>query len=185
MSTHFYPSVEGRALTAFTTIKQMLASDPAYLDSPDCPYEEELKDQLRELLAPQIVEVPVEKIVERIVEKRVEVAAAAAEGGGQRGPKTKANSANAELISKELQGITQDLRDLKLNSKGLMPGDKVQIIKTQAALVEKMIMMEERNTNIKVVSRFMSTVMGLLDDIMTEEQRQNFMKRLEPFASEE
>lgn len=181
----YYPQIDPRGLTALTSIKQMLESDPGYLDSEECVYDQALKDQLKALIAPKVVEVPVEKIVERIVEKKVEVAAAASEGGGKRGPKSPTAGGNADLISKELQGITQDLRDLKLNSKTLQPADKVTILKTQAALVEKMIVMEERATNIKRVSMFMSIVMGILDDVMTDDQRQTIMKRLEPFASEE
>ena len=181
----FYPQIEPRALTGMTTIKQLLESDPAYLDVPECPYDEGLRNQLKGMLSPKIVEVPVEKIVERIVEKRVEVAAAAAEGGGKRGPKTSAASSNSDLIAKELVDIQSDIRQLKIDSKALQPGDKVQILKTRAALVEKMIVMQERTTNIKRVSMFMSIVMSILDDITTDEQRQVVMKRLEPFALEE
>jgi len=180
----YYPQIDPRALTALTSIKQMLESNQDYLENPDCPYDEGLRKQLQLMLEPKVIEVPVEKIVERIVERKVEIAAAASEGG-KRGPKAKGSSSNANIIQKELQGITEDLRQLKLNSKTLMPADKVQILKTQAALVEKMIVMEERTSNIKVVSRFMSTVMGILDDILDDEQRQTVMKRLEPFANEE
>jgi hypothetical protein len=72
-----------------------------------------------------------------------------------------------------------------MDSKGLMPADKIQILKTRAALVEKMITLEERSTNIKKVSMFMSVVMGILDDAFTDEQRQIFMKRLAPFEQED
>jgi hypothetical protein len=184
----FYPQLDPRALNALVTIKQLLEQDEGYLNDPSCNYDPELKAQLQGLLAPKVVEieVPVEVVVEKIVEieKIVEMAA---EGGktGPKGPTKNAGSKNIGAITAELIEVQKDIRQLKMDSKGLMPADKIQILKTRAALVEKMITLEERSTNIKKVSMFMSVVMGILDDAFTDEQRQIFMKRLAPFEQED
>jgi len=181
----FYPQLDPRAVNTLTTIRQLMEQDPGYLDDPSCMYDEKMKEQIKGLLNPKVVEVERIVEVEKIVEKRVEVAAKAAEGG-KSGPKQAgAGSKNIGAIAKELSEVQKDLRDLKTDSKGLLPADKIQILKTRAALIEKMITLEERATNIKKVSMFMSTVMGILDDAFTDEQRQVFMKRLEPFGQEE
>lgn len=182
----FFPQVNSGALIALMTIRQQLGNDPAYLDNDAAPYDEDTKTQLKELLA--VREVPVEKIVyvDKIVEKKVLVQAEASEGGGQRGPKAKGGGAqNAEVIGKEITDTLADLRSLKLNAKTLQPTDKIAIMKTQAVLLEKLITMEERNTNVKKMSMFMAMVMGILDDFVPEENRQGFMKRIQPFAEAE
>ena len=182
----YYPALTTGPLTALATIKQQLEMDGGYLDRDECPYEDHVKADIRSLLAPQIIEVPKIEYVEKIVERKVEVAAAASEGGGQRGPKLKGGGAqNADVIGKELSETLSDLRTLKLNAKTLLPKDKLDIMKVQATILEKLITMEERNTNIKRLSLFMSTVMGILDDLMPEDMRQTFMKRLQPFADSE
>lgn len=183
----FYPQLEPRALTALTTIKQLLEADAGYLDDPSCMYDDDLKTQLKRLLEPKEIIVEKEVVVEKIIEKKVEVAALAAEGGktGPKGPTKKAGSTNIDAVSAELKEVMKDLREMKLNAKTLQPADRIQVFKTQVALIEKMLTMEERATNIKKVSMFMSVVMGILDDAFTDEQRQNFMKRLEPFAKDE
>lgn len=183
---NYFPALTSGPIMALTTIKQQLEMDHGYLDREECPYDEDMKRDLKALLAPVIVEVEVEKVVERIIEKRVEVAAQASEGGGQRGPKIKGSSnQNAEVIGKELAETLGDLRTLKINAKTLQPKDKLDIMKVQATMLEKLITMEERNTNVKKMSAFMSTVMGIMDDLMPDDMRQTFMKRLQPFVDQE
>lgn len=186
MQNQYFPAINPGVLSALMTIRQQLDLNPAYLDDAAAPYDPDVKDLIRDLVAVRTVEI--EKIVEveKIVEKRVEVAAQASEGGGQRGPKVKGGGTqNAEVIGKEITDTLNDLRQLKLNSKTLQPADKLSIMKTQAMLLEKLITMEERNTNIKKTSQFMSTVMGILDDFMSDEVRQQFIKRITPFAEAE
>jgi hypothetical protein len=181
----FYPQIDSRGLNTLLSIKGMFASDPDYFDDPECPYDEGLRKELKELLVGKVVEKIVEVEVEKIVERRVEIAATAAEGEGKRGPKAKAGPERVDVVSTELKEVLGDLRRLRTDSKTLSPGDKAMILKTQSVLLEKLIVMEERLTNIKAVSRFMSTVMGVMDDLMDDEQRQLFMKRIAPFATEE
>jgi len=182
----YYPAITSGPLMALSTIKQQLDLDAGYLDRDDCMYDEQTKEDIRKLLAPTIIEVPKIEYVEKIVERKVEVAAEASKGGGQRGPKAKGNAAaNADVIDKELMEVLADLRSLKLNSKTLLPKDKLDIMKVQATLLERFINSQEKNTNIKKMSLFMSTVMGILDDLMPEDTRQLFMKRLQPFVDSE
>jgi hypothetical protein len=164
-------------------IKQQLEAREDYLTSDDCPYDQDTREQLTKLLAPKIVEV--EKVVEKIVEKKVEVVTQAAEGGGKRGPKPKSSGVDMDGVAKEIQSIRDELKELKLNSKALQTADKIQIIKTRAALIEKLISMDEKTNNQRKVGQFMSLVLTILDDLVPEDGRQEFMKRLEPIAAAE
>jgi len=119
-----------------------------------------------------------------IVEKRVEVAAKASEGAGKRGPKDKAGGVDVNEVAREIEEIRQELRQLKIDGKALQTADKIQLIKLRAQLVEKLVTLAERTTNVKKMSVFMSTVMTILDDLLENDARQEFMRRIEPFAAE-
>lgn len=185
MSQAFFPQINIGALAALLAIKQQLEANEDYLNSDTCPYDEDTREQLTRLLAPKIVEIEVEKVVERIVEKKVEVVTQAAAGAGKRGPKPKSSGVDVDGVAKEIQSIRDELKELKLNSKALQTADKIQIIKTRAALIEKLISMDEKVNNQRQVGQFMSVCMTILDDLVPEEGRQEFMKRLEPLAAKE
>jgi hypothetical protein len=179
---NYFPQINPATLNALLTVKTQLEGNADYLQDSECPYDADVKEELGRLLSPKVVETvrEVEKIVE--IERRVEVAVAAAEGGGKRGPK---NKPAVDLIDKELQDLVTDLRQLKTDSKVGDTAIRLQILKTRSVLLEKMVMLADKVTNVKRMSLFMSTVMSLLDDIMSDEQRQIFMKRLQPFADQE
>lgn len=185
MSKPFYPNLNLGALASLATIRSQMDAHEDYLTHEDCPYEETTREQLAQLLAVRTVEVPVEKIVERIVEKKVEVVGQAAESAGKRGPKAKTSGVDLDGVAKEIQSIRDELKELKLNSKALQTADKIQIIKTRAALIEKLISMDEKTSNQRKSAHFMSIVLTILDDLVPEERRQEFMRRVEPFASAE
>jgi len=177
----FFPQIDPRSLASLLTVKQQLDSNPDYLKEEDCPYDEDTVADLTMLLAPKVIEriVEVEKVVE--VEKRIE---AAASSPGKRGPKQKGIVLTDEITS-ELKDIREDLRQLKTDQKNLSPGDRVMILKTRSLLVEKLAVLAEKNTNIKRMNMFMSTVMTVLDDLVPSDQKQEFIRRIEPFAESE
>lgn len=184
MSNPYFPNINLGAVASFATMRQQLELHPTYFDDVSCPYDDDTREQLKRIFAPKVVEVPVPG-PERIVEKRVEVAAQAAEGGGKRGPKAKSGSVDIDEIATEISEIRQELRQLKIDGKSLQTQDRLAIIKTRAALVEKMISMAERTQNVKKLSLFQSVVMGILDDLTDATAKQEFMKRIEPYAATE
>lgn len=185
MQAPFYPNLNLGALASLMAMRQQMELHEDYLDNKACPYDDDTREQLKRLLAPRIVEKEVIKEVE--VVRNVEVVRQAAEGAGKRGPKIKPRSSGVDmdLVAKEMQDIRDELKQLKLDAKSLQTSDKVTIIKTRAALVEKLIVMDEKVNNQRKIGLFMSTVMTILDDLMPEENRQAFIKRLEPLAASE
>lgn len=174
----YYPTINLGALASLTTIKQQSEAHEDYLDREECPYDEDTRDTLRRLLLKEVV--VEEKVIERIVEKVVEKPVP----DGKRGPRTK-DGPDVSEVQKEVDELRQELRQLKIDGKGLQVGDKIQIIKTRAGLIEKMAAMSERVVNIKRMSNFQSAVLGILDDLMNDDQRQEFMRRMEPYAENE
>lgn len=180
----FYPPMSFAALGVVVTVKNQSELHPDYFGR-DCPYDAATIKQLKKLTEVREIEVPVEKVVEKIIEKRVEVIVEAAAGGGKRGPKAKNSGVQLDQVASEISELRQELKQLKIDGKALQTADKIQLIKLRASLVEKLINMDERVNNLKKLSLFQSTVLNILDDIMSEEQRQDFMKRIEPFAAAE
>lgn len=181
----FYPPLNIGVLASMTAIRHQLELHPDYFDLPECPYTGDTLENVKAIFASREIEKIVE--VEKIVERRIEVAAMAAEGGGKRGakPKAKASGVAIDDVATEITAIRDELKDMKLNSKALQTGDRIQMLKMRAALVEKLLVMAERVQSVKRMSNFQSTVMGILDDLVDEEIRQEFMKRIEPFAASE
>lgn len=140
------------------------------LDSPDCPYDNETKETLRALLA------PIE--VETIVEKEVYV-----QGRNPQGRPSK----NVELSDEDKTKLTTQIQDLIKaldemgTGVGLETGERIQITKTKAALLKDLLSMRERNTASQKVEEFMESVIGILNDFVSENDRATFLKRLEPF----
>lgn len=187
MARPYYPNLDLSVLASVKTVRQQMDMHEGYFDNLACPYDKRTKEELLVLLTPQVREV--EKVVERVVEveRKVQMAERAAEGGGV-GPKKvtlKTSGVDLNMVSTEIQDIRQELKDLRTDSLGLETNDKIQIIKTRAALVEKLVTMDDRVNNLKRMSLFQSVVMGILDDLMPEDRRKEFMKRIEPFAREE
>jgi hypothetical protein len=46
----FYPPIEAKNLSPFRSIRALLDKDPAYLDNPACPYDQETKGFLKLML---------------------------------------------------------------------------------------------------------------------------------------
>lgn len=185
MSKPFYPKLDLTAVAALRTLHQQYRLHEGYLDNPDCPYDDDTKAVLEKIMAPETIEKIVE--VEKIVERKATIAERAAEGGGT-GPKKitlKTSGVDNDEVAKEIEDIRRELQQLKIDAKGLQTSDKIQIIKTRAGLVEKLVAMSERIFNLKRMSLFQSTVLGILDDLMPEDRRKDFLKRIQPFAVEE
>lgn len=181
----YYPTLNLGSLASLQTLRQQMDLHPDYLEREDCPYDQDTREQLGLIMAPREIEKIVEVPVEKIIEKKVEVFVAASEGGGKRGAKPKKSGGDIDEVAREIDEIRQELRQMKIDGKGLQVSDRIQMVKTRAGLVEKMLQMAERSHNVKKMSLFQSTVMGILDDLMDDERRQQFMKRMEPFAEAE
>lgn len=185
MSKPFYPKIDLTTVAALRTLHQQFKLHDGYLENPDCPYDKDTAQTLAKIMSPEVVEV--EKVVEKVVERKSKIAERAAEGGGV-GPKKiklKTSGVDQDGVSQEIQDLRKELQQLKIDSKGLQTSDKIQIIKTRAGLVEKLVAMDERIHNLKRHSLFQSTVMAILDDLIDEERRKEFLKRIQPFAVEE
>ncbi len=177
----FYPTISSGAIQAILTLRKSMDENPDFLDHEDCPYDDLMKQDIRQLCAVKVVEKEVQ--VPQIIEKQV-VIEKAASGGGKRGPKVRDIGKDVEH---ELNELIEDLRSLKIDTsdKDLKTSDRVAMLKTRVALAEKMTTLRQASSGIRRVGEFMSTVLSILDDMLNDDQRQEFMRRIEVFAKEE
>lgn len=167
-----FPPLRMGVLASLMPLREALEADPAILDSPECPYDNETKDLLRKLVTP--------RVVEKIVERTVEVAKKAGAGPGNR---------KAKLSADHVDEVEQDAKDLLIELKNLGNGEahldtqaKVQIIKTKAALMERLTVMLERVVNVKKTASFVTTVIDIVQDLVEEGKRDEFLRRIKPYT---
>lgn len=164
-----FPPLRLAALNALLSLKERYGADTGLFEGPDCPYDEETVAVLKTILDV--------REVERIVEKQVVVTKR------ERGRPKKGGDLNdkdlAELDA-EIKGLLESLRTMEVDS---VPdtGERIQILKARASLIEAALKNRERVINAKSMSFFMQTVMSILDDLVEEEKRDEFLDRISPY----
>lgn len=163
-----YPTL---SLTELQKLKTVLenASDPKYLDGRICPYDKPTRELLKSLVVNPIVAATVSPHPEK----------------GQVGAPKKGVILPMDEVEKEFNDLRKELQELKTDAKGLEPNEKIQVIKTRAALMEKIIAMKERINNMKKNTSFIATVIAIMEDELPQESRLRIIEKLQPFVEEE
>lgn len=154
-------------LTGLVGLKSQLDS----LNDPSCPYDEETKLVLLDLLAP--------KVVEKVVEKEVQVAAK--NGRGRPTKDIQLSDEDQQKVLDEIKATIEDLNSMGTGETALPTNERIQIAKTKTGLLDQLLKMIERHTTTQRMEAFKEEVIRILDDLVTEADREVFMKRLEPF----
>jgi predicted ArsR family transcriptional regulator len=164
-----YPPLRLAALNQLADLKQQMLVHSDYLQSPDCPYDNETKDLLHNLLDRETVEV--------IVEKQV--------GGGEkagRGRPSKDIRLTEEDQQLVLDGIKKTIVELdEMISKAEDTGERIQIAKTRTTLLDQLLKMQERHTAIAKMGQFVEDVVNILNDLGDEKDRETMLSRLEQY----
>jgi hypothetical protein len=165
-----YPTLRIGVLQSIVELKLLHEQDPSLLRDSTCPYDVETITALEQLFKTRVVE----KIVEKIVEKE-------ARGRGRPTTETKLTIADQELVEDSATELLGQLKELGEGEKGLDTQTKIQIIKTKATLIEQLLKLRERWHNVKRVALFQAVVIGVLDDLLLEADRDEFLKRIAPY----
>jgi hypothetical protein len=161
-----FPPLRLAVLSGLQTLKDHLET----LDDPQCPYDNETKGALIDLLAP--------RVIEKIVEKEIQVEAKA--GRGRPTKDVRLSDEDQQTVLTEIKATLEALNAMG-TGEGLPTNERIQIAKTKTSLLDQLLKMMERHTTVAKMEGFMETVIGVLDDFVTEEGRETFMKRMEPF----
>ena len=168
--TRKYPTVSLNELEKLKVIITSASDDPKYLDGRICPYDKPTRELLKSLVPDPIVAAT----LGHVTPERGNL------GRPKKGPL---------LPMSELEGEFNDLRkeiqSLKTDAKGLEPHERIQVVKTRAALIEKILSMKERIGNINKVNKFTALVIQVMEDELPQESRLRVIGKFEEFKEEE
>lgn len=162
-----FPPLRMAVLTGLIGLKSQLDT----LNDPACPYDEETKVALLDLLAP--------KVVEKVVEKEVPQAGKA--GRGRPSKDIQLSEEDQQMVLDEIKATIESLNNMGTGETQLPTNERIQIAKTKTGLLDQLLKMLERHTTTQRMESFKEEVIRILDDLVTEADREVFMKRLEPF----
>ncbi|MDR3436422.1 hypothetical protein [Telmatospirillum sp.] len=149
-----YPNITSDKCLPFKELSQRLLEDKNYLDQESCPYPELLKSWLKSKFLPHEVSVALEQ----------------EEAFDPLDPDSWDDSA------KKSRQLYADLETLRKDTKDT--GESIQIIKAQAGLLERLIAVGDKSLGHRETAEFRQVVLGILEDILTPDQRTQAMARL-------
>lgn len=162
-----FPTLRLGVLQSMIELQAQFHHDPQLFDQKECPYDRETTEVLRRIFAVKTVEKEVIREVVREV--------------GRTPAPAKLNSAQQEEVEQTALDLLDELKKLGNGETGLDTQTKIQIIKTKATLIEQLLKMRERFMNVKRVATFQTVVIAILDDLLDEDRRQDFLRRVEPY----
>lgn len=174
-----YPTLRLGVLQGIAALKASVDADPGVLRRPECPYDNDTIDLLEKLFKP----VEVERIVEVEVTKpqRGKVGRPRKNAGGE------VTDDDAAELEEEAKACLTELRAMGRTMEGEMKSldtkTKLDIIRAKTTLMEKLVSIRERFSSVREVAGFQQTVISILDDLIPEERRDEFLKRLEGYRS--
>lgn len=154
MDDNFYPQLDERTLLKVMGIYE---GNPAYFDSPNCPYSPEVK---------------------AILKGKASVHDFDSHGGGE--------LPDTDTVIAQLNGLIAQLKtwgdEVNRSNDENAAGEKNTYFRIYSGLIEKIIKMKEDASNIKMYEQFIAVILDIMDREMDADQRNRAMARLEPFV---
>lgn len=164
-----FPTLRLAVVQGMLDLKRQYDAEPTFFKASECPYDAETVEMLEGIFASRIVE------VEKIVTVTVEAEAS------KEARRERLNGEEQDLVDKTVGDMLKELNRLGEGELGLDTQTRVQIIKAKATLIDQMLKMHERVMNVKRVANFQTVVISILDDLVTDADRDVFLQRLEPY----
>lgn len=164
-----FPTLRIGVLQSLKELKEQFAADDSIFEQTGCPYDRETVEILKSILQ---VTVRVET-VEKLVQPEIAIA--------KRGGLT---DEDVGIVEEELRTCLSELRSLGKEVEGVARVDEdthLKIIKAKASLIEQIVKLRERVMNVRRQAEFEGTVMGILEELVGEDDRTEFLRRLAPF----
>lgn len=164
-----YPAISLTELQKIVNVVEQSKNDPKYLDGRVAPYDKQTREALRGLIPDPVVSATIK----------------AGEEKGKVGRPKKDPVLPMSELEKEFDDLRKEIQSLKTDAKGLEPHERIQVVKTRAALIEKILSMKERIGNINKVNKFTATVMDILETELPQEARLRVIEKLAEYKEEE
>lgn len=151
---NFYPTISPEMLVPFRAVRGLIHANPEYLNSPDCPYNDETKAFLAVNFGGAAVAVDQDLVTLE----------------------------SPEDLERELVSIYSDIKRLDKNIQNIDAKDKVAWAKAVVSILERVLQLRERNLNMKMTVEFQKTIIQIMDEVCDPAQRSEITARLQRFA---
>lgn len=149
-----YPQIDPKMLVPLRIIAAELAENPGYLDDESCPYDPDLKDFLSVFGPQNIKNTP------------------------QTGPKSSFLGSRGDkwaAMEGEAAALYQELKDFGENLSVDDVAERMSYFRTSTSLLEKIISINERAMGLKQIHEFQQTVLDVIENVLTTDQRTKVM----------
>ena len=164
-----YPTLSLTELEKVKNVVENAKADPRYLDGRVAPYDKKTRELIKSFIPDPILSATIVPGEEK---------------GKVGRPRKDAGIPMTEL-EKEFDDLRKEIQSLKTDAKGLEPHERIQVVKTRAALIEKILSMKERIGNINKVNKFVANVMEILEVEVPQEARLRIIDKLAEYKEEE
>tara|TARA_R110002072_G_scaffold23791_2_gene81589 strand:- start:716 stop:1177 length:462 start_codon:yes stop_codon:yes gene_type:complete len=153
MAETYFPILDDEALFSLELIRAKMQENPGFLHDEECPY----PGWLIEMLGSETV---------------------GAEGVEEEG----GDDDEVDLV-KETTRLFNDLKKAADNFQTDDHSERMSYFRVSTALLEKLVAMKERSLNVRQVSRFYSTVLELMEEVLEPGQITKIRERLKEYAT--
>lgn len=155
MSGFTFPNITYDSILPFMVVLQKVSQDPSILDSSSCPYTPEVITFLRSL-SPETSIMSAETLF------------------GE-------EDSDVEVIEAEIKNQISYLSEMKLTMGGKTQKEKMDFLKISTTMLEKLVALQEKSSNMQQINEFRSEIMSIFEQILSPDQRTLVMERLETY----
>lgn len=160
MAKRTYPTLPDGLETKLKAVAMLMESDPGFLDAPECPYPPGLREILRKL--------------------------------GSKSEKMAVSSLFSEdddpsdrfgTVLEEIERTMSEFRMIENDLGNAEPKERIDYFKAKTALMERWIGQKEKIFTMREISEFQKIILGVIDEFLDKDQKQDLKKRLASLES--
>lgn len=155
---NFYPPIDVKTIRNINLIKKIIVTNPSYF--LESPYGGEIENFFKETCPKSLV--------------------ALEDAPADISPFTTSLNKWDNLVAETAQALV-GLKQVKLSTGD--SGEQIAYYRTLTSLLEKLVSLQERALGLKQVSEFHSAVLGIMDKVLTPDQRTSVMEKLDEVIS--
>lgn len=165
MSDYHYPHIDDLVGWALQTVLTLASEDSAYLRDPLCPYDERVKRIINDAVSfRQGWQVMKDQ-----------------EGENKEGSESSTPVSEDEIdntLAEDLHSVFQELKNYGKTIGKSDQTERMAYFRTATSLLERLVTARERALGVKQIKDFQDTVLTIMEDSLTPDQRTEVMDRL-------
>lgn len=154
-----YPDITDATLTPMRVLKVLISTTPDLLERPDCPYTEDQKALLSQLLT--------------------------GADGGERKSFLDGDGDRHDIMEHQIALALGDMAKMDSTGNRMEQKDRLAFLKAKPGLIERLLDLKGRNSDQRVVSEFMKKMYAFIDAELDVDQRTKLVKTLGAFVEEQ